>query len=548
MSLLTERAAGFRRYAAPSLFAFALLISGVERAPAAETATGESAPAAQPAGEEEVKFAISRFSVRGNTVLGEDEIAQVLAPFVGTGKTAADVEKGRDALEQYYHKEGFPTVVVNIPEQKVESGYISLEAIENLIGDVTVTGGRWYSPGLILRELPSLRKGEIVYVPEVEKDLGKLAEIPDLKVVPSMVPGKAPGTVDFELKVEDSIPLHGSIELNNRNSLNTTPLRVNATLSYTNLWQRLHALTLQYQTAPEKPSEVQVVSGSYLMPAPWEKEHKVVLYGLYSDSESGFGEGFKTKGKGEVGGLRYLIPLPPLDSYSHNLALGVDYKRFRDVSDKELVVSYLPVSVAYNASVPDSTGSTIFNSSLGVSFRGAVTSSEEFDKKRAKARGNYVILTAGLERTQHLPAKMMLDLKVDGQLTDQPLISNEQYVAGGLDTVRGYREGEASGDNGIHGTAELMAPELGAVTGYGERFTAIPYLFFDYASLSLKEPLPEQAANFTLMGTGVGIRGTVLKALDYQLDWAYALRDMKGSPDNTREGTSRVLFKVKYQF
>ena len=83
-------------------------------------------------------------------------------------------------------------------------------------------------------------------------------------MTPVLRPGKTPGTVEVDLKVKDELPLHGSLELNDRYSTDTSRLRLSAMLRYDNLWQKEHSFSLQYQTAPEKPGEVKVWSGTYL--------------------------------------------------------------------------------------------------------------------------------------------------------------------------------------------------------------------------------------------------------------------------------------------
>ena len=78
------------------------------------------------------------------------------------GGRAADVEKGRDILEKFYHDEGYPSVLVNIPEQKVEDGMIRLQVIESKISVTRVTGNRYFSTEHILDRLPSLAPGTII--------------------------------------------------------------------------------------------------------------------------------------------------------------------------------------------------------------------------------------------------------------------------------------------------------------------------------------------------------------------------------------------------
>lgn len=511
-----------------------------EPAPAKQAAP----PQAQPADD---TFLIRSFVITGNTIFPEPSLVSVLDDLTGEGKTATDVEAARDRLERYYHENGYPAVLVNIPEQSTEGGSILLQVIEGKVGKVTVTGNRWFSTAMILDRLPSFTQGEQVYVPRISKEIGRANSNPDRKVTPGMAPGKEPGTVDFDLKVEDSLPLHGSVEINNRRSLNTSDLRLSAALRYDNLWQEEHSLSLQYQTSPKKPSEVQVVSASYTLPLPYDSTHKLVLYGVMSDSETAALDGLKTVGKGSIAGLRYIRPLQSRGSYSHNLSAGIDYKDFEETTGFKTRIKYLPLSFAYNSAVMDSTGTTSFSAGLNVAFRGMVSDAEYFGAKRANARDNYIFFTAGVERLQQLSKNFNLLLKVDGQASDQPLISNEQYSAGGMESVRGYYESEATGDDAIHSSFELSMNNV-LPDSYAGYFQAAPYVFFDYAHLWTKEALPGQAVSFDLQGTGGGIRGRMLQHLEYQLEGAVALRDKTGSPDNTRKGDARALFKVKYAF
>jgi hemolysin activation/secretion protein len=177
-----------------------------------------------------------------------------------------------------------------------------------------------------------------------------------------------------------------------------------------------------------------------------------------------------------------------------------------------------------------------------------VSNSQDFSTKRASAKDNYVVLIPGLERTQKLPGGAELRLKIDGQVSDQPLISNEQYSAGGMDTVRGYYESEISGDNALHFSAEVAAPDLAALAGLGGKGQLIPYLFYDYASVRVKQPLPGQAYGYDISATGIGVRGGLLGSFEYQLDGAFALRDSGTSATNTYKGDGRALFKVKALF
>ena len=242
------------------------------------------------------------------------------------------------------------------------------------------------------------------------------------------------------------------------------------------------------------------------------------------------------------------MPLQGTEGFFHTLVAGLDYKDFSESqglvgqTGEKIPVSYLPFNVSYNAYVKDATGLTSFNAGLVLSFRGLVGNHEQFMNKRYKANANFIVLTAGMERTQRLPFGLSLLAKVDGQLSDQPLISNEQYTAGGVETVRGYRESEASGDNALHGVFELSAPER-FQNIFGQRLSLTPYLFYDMALLWIRSP-QEQQSIIRLHGTGIGLRGSLLKNFEFQADVAFPLYDSSRIP----AGKPYVHFKVRYQF
>ncbi len=504
-----------------------------------------------------MKFYISKFEVTGSTVFPVDGLQEILAPFIGAKKTVDDVEDARDAIEKLYHDAGYPAVIVNIPEQTLEDNVVRLEVMENRIGQVKVTGNRYFTMNKMMRDLPSLRQGQIIYLPDVQRDIARMNRNPDFKVNPVMSPGKIVGTIDIELQVKDSLPLYGYLELNNRSSHDTTQLRSNVMIRYDNLWQKEHSLSFQYQTAPLETKEVQVISTTYVLPSPWNVDQQLAFYAIWSDSDVAFGEGFSVIGSGKIFGIRYVIPLPRYKFYSHNITIGIDYKSFDETvgftkengESTKTPVSYLPLSLSYASSLPDKWGGTTrFIGGLNLSLRGIVSRQSEFELKRFKAQANYLYATAEIERSQKLPLGMSLFARVGGQLANQPLINNEQYTAGGMDSVRGYKESEALGDNAVHSRLEVAFSDPLNKVGIGKWAQMEPLFFYDATKLFIKKPLRNPDGSITssimLEGLGAGVRGSVTKTLDYELDWAIALK----STDRIENGDQRFNFIVRAMF
>ncbi|MCM2286023.1 MAG: hypothetical protein NDI81_14650 [Desulfobacula sp.] len=494
-----------------------------------------------PAGENEnPSFAIRSFSIEGNTVLQKESLMEAVQAFTGEKKTAEDVEGARDALERLFHESGYPTVLVNIPEQTVDTGIVKLQVIESRIKRVRVAGNKYFTMEHIRANLPALKPGEILFLPQIRTELSQINRNPDLKVSPVLIPGRELGTIDVELKVDDKLPLHGSLELNNRSTHTTTDTRLNASLRYDNLWQKGHSISAQFQTSPEKTSEVLVFSGSYSLPAPWDRNHLLIGYVVASDSETASGEGFNVIGKGTMAGLRYMIPLPPQGRYDHNLTLGLDWKDFEEDSQGSVTpIEYMPLMFGYASTLAGETGVTQFSADLNLLFRNVLMNDmDEFQNKRYGATGNYIYLTAGVERRQELPRGFSLFAKVDGQIADQPLVNNEQYSAGGVTSVRGYKESELLADNALHGTLEVFSPSL------VKQLPLVPYVFYDWAWLSVRDTLPGEWDSVFIHGLGLGVQGTWKDKIDFKLDWGLALEDT----DDTEVHDQEWYFKLNYRF
>jgi hemolysin activation/secretion protein len=174
------------------------------------------------------RFYIEEYQVKGNGhLLSQTEFENAVYPYLGPYRTPDDVEQARAALEKAYRDKGYRTIAVAVPPQSMKAGVVTLQVIQNPIGRLRITGSRYFSLDQIKREAPSLSEGTVPDFNQVTKDLVVLNQSPDRRITPSLQAGMLPGTIDVNLAVKDTFPLHGSLELNNRYSADTTPLRVN---------------------------------------------------------------------------------------------------------------------------------------------------------------------------------------------------------------------------------------------------------------------------------------------------------------------------------
>jgi len=119
----------------------------------------------------------------------------------------------------------------------------------------------------------------------------------------------------------------------------------------------------------------------------------------------------------------------------------------------------------------------------------------------------------------------VLSVRADGRWASEPLISNEQYGAGGVNSVRGYHEGEVFGDCGWRVTLEQRTPgHLIGMVGGKSPLTVRGAIFTDYARTYLLDPLgrPESTA---LWGCGLGAVASVSSHWEARLLFAIPLLD-----------------------
>jgi len=519
-------------------------------------------------------FDMYELRVLGNTRLAQREIESWLYQFLGPHKTLEDVEKARKTLETLYHDRGFGTVYVDVPEQRIESdGVVRLAVTEAKLRRVQVSGARYFSNREIRAAIPEAKAGTTPSLPTLQQQVTELnMQTNDRQIVPVLKAGSEPGTVDLNLKVDDHLPLHGSVELNDQYSVDTTPLRAAVGLSYDRLFGRADSIAIQYQTAPQKPEEVKVWFGSYTTHV-FDDVTRLTL--VYVDSDSavatlGSGDArINVLGVGKTGSVRLIHPLAGAGNTLGSINLSVDYKNSlqnlckntvdltlcpfeqvktpqkddqgQTIEDPHLAytpLNYINFSLGYGAGWRGEQlqGTLSLSGNFGV--RGLRNNTRDFEDKRYLANTNYFIYRSDGLLIFRLPADFNLQTRYSAQYTFDPLIPNEQFSLVGVDGVRSYYESEELIDRGIKATLQLGTPQW---KWFKEALLTDTYLFYDYGTGQIVAPLPSERNSHSVAAYGAGINIGFLQHFNGGLFWAHALRDST----HTRRGDSRYQFNLR---
>ena len=492
------------------------------------------------------------FVVEGNSVLSSIDIERAVYPSLGPGKQIADIEKARAVLESVYQQNGYLSVSVTIPEQQIKEGVVRLQVVEGQVEKLKVSGNQYTLRSQLRTEVPELAPGKVPHFPTMQAELAQASRSPDRRVTPLLRPGSRLGTTEVELAVEDALPLHGNVEMNNRQSPSgATDRRLETGIRYTNLFQKQHSAGLNYVVTPDKTDEVNVISGFYSLPV--DDKRSLSLFVQRSNSNIATAVGSAMLGKGTTVGLRlnWSLPVPSgLPGFFHSLSLGADWKNLEETLTSDSVterpLNYMPLAAQYTFGTFGDSGEWLGNLGLVTNISRSErmvdcggTQKEQFECRRSNARPNFALIRGDLAYSKRLLG-WEGSAKVDFQLSGQALVSPEQFLAGGMDSVRGYYEGEAAGDSGWRWRTEVKTPSLLDVGGAGLRLLG----FVEGAHLWRSSPLAGEIVERDLFSTGVGLRWQEKRGLSLMADVG---RVGKNGDNSVRNG-ERVHVRLGYEF
>lgn len=525
-----------RRLHAPGVLFFALM------AVQPDIATAQTQPPSAP------RFEIQRFIVEGNTLLSQPAIDQAVTPFAGKDRDFGDIQRALEALQDAYLKGGYNAVRVLVPEQDIRAGTVRLQVVEGRVASVRVENNRFFDTANVRASLPALKEGTSPNTRAIGENAQLANDNPAKQVSVALQASEKPGQVDATVRVVDENPTRYSVFADNTGTSSTGYYRTGIGFQHANVFNSDQVLSAQAITSPDQPSDVLIAGLGYHIPVyGWQGTMDFV--GGYSDVNAGTVQDlFTVTGSGTVFAARYTQYLPRIDTYDQKLALGWDWRAYKNnvglvglsgslVPD----ITVKPLSLTYTGRLSQVGQDLSFYLTAVQNLPGGNDASQDaFTAQRAGASANYLIYRAGAVFTRVLPQDFRFRAAANGQYTNYLLVPGEQFGMGGQDSVRGYFERETANDVGNRFSLEGYTPDFGARLGSG--WTARALAFTDMAHG--RDNDPARNPNNGLSSVGVGLRVNQGKSLALRLDWAYVTNAAGSRP----EGSDRLHFAVAYSF
>ncbi len=141
----------------------------------------------------------------------------------------------------------------------------------------------------------------------------------------------------------------------------------------------------------------------------------------------------------------------------------------------------------------------------------------------AKSTGHWVTLQPTFAVDISEPKQWVLSGHFNAQWANEPLVSTEQFGVGGINSVRGYHEGEVFGDEGWQVTLEQKTPAHIAGLAWGK--TPLILRGSIYVGYGQAYLVDAQGRNnpTSLFGTGIGGAATLGDHWEAKFLWSYPL-------------------------
>jgi hemolysin activation/secretion protein len=209
-------------------------------------------------------------------------------------------------------------------------------------------------------------------------------------------------------------------------------------------------------------------------------------------------------------------------------------------------VAYLPLIAAADFVESDAHGTLSASLSLSYNFLGR---DEEFAALAysRRARSNFGKANLQVQREQKLPRLWTAQFRAGAQAATGPLISTEQFALGGMNSLRGYFEGDEVGDAGWFTGGELRTPQIAFKAPIGEATTPgwiRGLVFMEYGHRFQMDGDSTLFDRRSLWSTGFGLSANLNNHLDLRVTVGWPLR----GTGNSGIGEPRANLSVGGQF
>ena len=494
---------------------------------------------------------VREFRFKGNSVFSNEELQTVIGEeYTHRELTMEDIEEARDALTSFYIENGFINSGAVLPNQWVKDGVITFVIVEGILSEIHIEGNKSLRTDYIRNRLRG-GAGPPLNINDLRASIQLLKQNPNVRRINAeLKPGIRPGESFIVAKITENNPYRLEVSFANNRSPSIGAEQIELTIAHQSLTQNSDALQIRYgliQNGFEdtKLSNLDNISGSYNVPL---NANDTTLQIHFARSDSTIVEESIETLDITSDSIQYGLSLihPFYRSNNHEFTLTLRAER----RESETFLDGTPFSFSPGAEE----GKTKITSLRFISewvwrtqkqvlaFRSAFSFGVDVDATDdgSDRDGKYFSWLGQLQYVRRLGnSYSRVIFRLSGQRTNDPLLSLEQFVIGGVNTVRGYRENQLVRDMGVVSSLELRSPIY--QNKRGERILQLaPFIDFGGGWNHDDSPTPH-----TIASIGIGVLFNPNRYCRLQCYWGYAFRDFDTPEDNLQDSGIHFALNIK---
>ena len=491
-----------------------------------------------------LSFTLQSVTFNGATAASPEELARTYAGLLGRTVPVSSICQIRDRASDLFFSKGV-LARVEIPEQRIEDGRLTLEVIEARVASVRVRGDAGPAQARVEAYLEQLRGLAPFDLATAQRYLLLASDVPGVQLQAAIRPSAAGrGAVDLEVTLgRDRIDVLANVQNYGSESIGRWGGLVRADFNGFTPFGERSSLILYSTLESDEQHIVQLIEEGRLGDNGW------LARGSLAYAVTRPGGDLKVLGlesRSVVASLETLYPLLRTRRRNLNLLGGFEYVDQETRFGAGGVLSDDKVRVLFGRAEGTLRGQFAglpTDASAGVEFRKGLdvfgaSQAGEPTLTRTEGQPTSSVWRFDARADTALPARLGAGFAVQAQYADEPLLSYEQLAIGNLTIGRGYDPSSVSGDRGVAASFELrtgpfaVAPWL-QVSGYG---------FYDAARI---EDLSTGGEERTLRSAGAGVRCRVTYGTrQFNIDLAYAEPLDKALSQAPDKPPSRLLLNV----
>lgn len=490
-----------------------------------------------------VRLDVRHFVVEGENPLSQAETMRLLDPFLGQHVGIEGLQAAADTLEQAIRAKGNAFHRVVLPPQET-GGEVKLKVVVFRVGQIDVKGARLFPQEVVLRSLPALKIDAVPDNDELAREIALANEHPARQVSVFMRESEIPDSLVAEVRVAEEAPHSFFSSLNNTGSgSGSGRWRLSLGVQKSDLFDADHAVTASYTTSPDKPSAVSQWGLFYRLPL-YSAHTSLFLHATDSSVKSGNlestipGSPFELSGQGRFYGIKLNHRLLALGEWKQWIEMGIDDKHF--INDTRFSGSKIGVDVRSQPLTLRYEGQYLapgFSIRAGIEYatnlRGGKNNTlAAYAGNNPNATPDWSLWRSNLEIGHDIAAGWTAKGRLRWQGSTHSLISGEQFGIGGVNSIRGFEEREASGDKGWSGGIEFASP----VFWNDLRWHA----FYEGGQVRLNRPQAGQSSKDSAASLGMGLTWRMSKNAQMVIDVSRIVDPLASSTVSNKKGWGKT--------